>query len=219
MIKSPRTWNECHFSISQLPITKIWFVGYTEGQLVGQIQRFIEESHYDNYLICVDDLRADKKSFAIVENMLLDYPAVTGYSNFVIDSDRVNLKLRDDFTDTLTTSYVKLVHRFPSLGDIMRPLNYTQCPRKKHLPDVKDFRTYWTGEAFFGMRKELWLKFPYKPLVKSDGRTCCSDYSISYRLAKACIPIMTESGAEFEHMNTKEGFIVGKINPYISLTV
>ena len=46
--------------VDKLNIDKVWFKGYTEFELNTHINKFIQETDYDNYFLAPDDLLIKK---------------------------------------------------------------------------------------------------------------------------------------------------------------
>jgi hypothetical protein len=224
MIMNPREIPECLNAFRSLNgVSKAWFKGYTELQLVPVIKKFIDETDYDYYIMSSDDLVPTQKALDAVIGNLHPSFCVTGWSCVAPNSDIVNIRLKPD--KHLNLMYVVAWTFGKVIPDFMkhRLLNMTKdrvMPNiaskiRNEMPDV--FRTYFVGFSFTAMSRELWIKYPFRVYsgaafwVNKAG----SDISLSNRLYNAGVPMYCVKNAEVLHLRSMANFIVGKVTPEV----
>lgn len=200
IVLQPREIPECIESIKELPIDKVYFRGFNEPDLCEPINRFIREHNYDNYMILSDDVIVSKDSLALVEELLIDYEAATGYCLVAQDSGYVNIT-RSPLRKTCDYAPILEDYDFYYLNEVEKFKNPV-------------FVSWFGGWCLTGFRKHLWMKNPFR--VMATGRQ--SDYA-------TCIVyndiLMCHKDAYVEHLREElEGtclrnFLVGKVKPEI----
>ena len=153
MIMNVRNLSAFKDCVDKLNISKVWFKGYKEFELNIEINKFIQETQFDNYFIIPDDLIIDKKDFEFLEEQLNYHPIVTGWGVWRQNTEWTTIYLQNK------------IHTF-NQGD--------QIPIfKKHygvvntyeidsIPDV--IETAFTGWFYTGARRDIWLKYPYQTM-------------------------------------------------------
>jgi len=201
IVLQPRRIEPCLRSLRGLPVDQAWFEAFTERQLVRPLNRFIADTGYDNYLVVSDDVIVSTDAFALVVELLRDHEAATGYCRLSQDSPLVNvvrspLQLRDGAVPTLDD------YDFYRLSEVRRL-------------DRPVFPTWFGGWALTGLRRQLWLDFPFA-VNRVTGMQ--SDFETFFRLNRA---IVAHRDAYVEHLKPHvdgpctANRIVGRVPPRI----
>lgn len=216
IIMQPREIPVCIDAFRNLDISKAWFKGYTEAELEEPIGKFIETTNYENYIIASDDLVPQQSSLTMVRNMLEEHEAATGWSNMSTVNTRGNVRFKPIHGNY---AFYVLTHSITQLYKVTEGLRLNSFPSSKQiLAKNGEFYTYFSGFSFFGMRRKLWLKYPfqvYHGLLGFKKNGFGSDFMQSDRLNKAGIPILCDSRAFFYHLASKQNMIVGKVLPTV----
>ena len=201
MILQPREIAQCLASLEALPIDKVWFRAFGERQLVEPINRFIQDTQYENYLIVADDVVASRRAFDTVMDLLRTYDGATGYCRLAVDSPWVNV----------TRAPFRLPDgQMPVIGDY----------DFYHIEEVRQFAhpqflTWFGGWALTGLRRDLWREVPFR-VNPSSGMQ--SDYETFARFRR---PIVCHRDAHIEHLKPHvsgsftQNVLVGRVPPKI----
>ena len=153
MIMNARNLSAFKECVNKLNISKVWFKGYREFELNDEINKFIQETNFDNYFIVSDDLVINKKDFEFLENQLNYYPIVTGWGVWRQNWDWTTIHLQDK------------LHTF-NQGDKLpifkKHYNIVKTYEIDSMPDV--IETAFTGWFYTGIRRDIWLKYPYQTM-------------------------------------------------------
>lgn len=153
MIMNARNLSAFKDSVDKLNVSKVWFKGFTEYELNTEINKFIRETGFDNYYIVSDDLVIQPQHFELLQEKLKTYPIVTGWGVWRQNWDWTTIHLQD------------------KLHIASHGTNYPL--RKKHYNIVKtyevdtlpdEFETAFTGWFWTGIRRDIWLKYPYQTI-------------------------------------------------------
>lgn len=198
----------CVHSFQKLKIPKIWFRGYNMKELETVIPKAINETDFDNYIICSDDTTPEQRAVDYVSNLLQSYEVASGWSNMKPNSQTANVSLR------------------PLRGSRPGPLSVT-WPTIQHILDGETiFRVYFAGFSMTGARRYIWQKFPYRVFEWALGRNqegvnlalprwWASDYNFCLRLQQAQIPIYCHKLAFVYHLGSIENLLVGNVTPEV----
>ena len=158
MIMNARNLSAFKDCVDKLDISKVWFKGYKEFELNIEINKFIQETQFDNYFIIPDDLIISKSDFEFLEEQLKYYPIVTGWGVWRQNSDWTTIYLQNK------------IHTF-NQGDQLPIFKKHYDIVKTHdidsLPDV--IETAFTGWFYTGIRRDIWLKYPYQTMSTSPN--------------------------------------------------
>lgn len=217
MIMHPREIQEVIQSINQIDIPKAWFRAYNSLEISGAMNKFVEGTDYDNYIITSDDLILFPDAAKII--MDWNYPVVSEYCNMHVDSKYVGL-----CSEPLTLTN----------GIFPQELDYVLMTQEEVDNQPTDiFETYFLGFSLTKISRELWLKYPFQKYIIRSGRNLTgnlkgvsSDHHISMRLTQAGIPMYTHKRAFCYHLKPsqiksrhgstlKRNWLVGKETPSI----
>jgi len=200
-----------------LKIDKAWFKGFTEQQLEAPIAKFVEETDYENYLLASDDLVPTQPPLDIVRKGLERHPIFTGYCNMSPTIYRGTVRFRPIHGNQAFYVVTHMLRQLYPLTQAMRFNSFAQL--SAILAKRGEFRTYFMGNVYTGMRRDLWLRFPFRvyhpPWNKSPTYGFGSDMELSMRLIKAGIPMMCHSDAFVYHLASGANNIVGKVKPEV----
>ena len=154
MIMNARNLSAFRDCMNKLNISKVWFKGFTEFELNIEINKFIQETQFDNYYIVSDDLLIQPKGFELLEEKLKIYPIVTGWGVW-----------RQDYNWTTIHKQSKLYNYNHSvdLPSFKKHYNCVPTYEVESLPD--EFETAFTGWFYTGIRRDIWLKYPYQTVA------------------------------------------------------
>ena len=89
--RDPREIKEVIESINQIDMPRVWFRAYNSLEIELVMNKFVEETDYDNYIITSDDLILYPEATRIILDMPKEYLAVSGYCNMFVGSEYVGL--------------------------------------------------------------------------------------------------------------------------------
>jgi acetyltransferase-like isoleucine patch superfamily enzyme len=198
LILNPRRIDVAWKSLSALPIDRVWFRGFTEPQLVPQISRFIEQTSYTNYLMVADDVIVPVQALEAVQALLRECVAATGYCKLAADDNRVNLT-RAPMQVQGDRPPVWRDYDFYTLAEVQK---------------AKGICVSWFGGwALTGMRRKLWLRYPFRVNASTGAQT---DFELANRMARDGRCFRFAPGALIEHLKPgingvyRKGWLVGK---------
>lgn len=201
IILNARNIPECIESFESLAIDKAWFTGFTEVQLVNPINDFIKDTNYDNYLIASDDLVISQGTLNIVEELLETNDRATAYCKIADDSIFYNVS-----KSPLAEAEVR--------KPVTRDYHFYKIEELDELED-DNFESWFGGWTLTGMRKEEWLKHPFRvhhlSQMQSDYATCL-DINAPFACHKDAICVHVRKN-QFK-LNLDQ-FIIGKVKPSI----
>ena len=217
LIMNAREIPQCISGFQSLKIDKAWFRGFTEQQLEAPIAKFVEETDYDNYLLASDDLVPTQPPLDVVRKGLERHPIFTGYCNISPTIYRGTVRFRPIHGNQAFYVVTHMLRQLYPLTQAMRFNSFAQL--SAILAKRGEFRTYFMGNVYTGMRRDLWLRFPFRvyhpPWNKSPTYGFGSDMELSMRLIKAGIPMMCHSDAFVYHLASGANNIVGKVKPEV----
>jgi hypothetical protein len=204
---------QCMAGFQSLKIDKAWFRGYTEQQLEAALAKFVEETDYDNYLLASDDLVPTQPPLDVVLKGLENHQVYTGYCNMSPTIYRGTVRFKPIHG---TQTFYVATHMFRQLYPLTQAMRFNSFAQLKDIVAKNgEFRTYFMGNVYTGMRRELWLKFPFRvyhpPWDKAPMHGFGSDMELSMRLIKAGIPMYCHSNAFVYHLASGANNIVGKV--------
>lgn len=208
LILNPRRIDECVASFEELEVEKAWLTGFSEPQLVTEIAALGEATpEFTHYLLASDDLVVNQLALdAVLATLAAGHPVVTGYCNFdLTDDQRVGL------------SVAPLARETPGFDAYTFP---TQAYVDAHAGEL--VRTWFAGWVLTGMSREILERFPFAcgPLGAQ------TDYSFSWRLQQAGIPIVAPKAARVFHVKEIHGYLddeprkrllIGEVTPEVRL--
>lgn len=201
IILQPRQIERCLASLEALPVDKVWFQAFGERQLVEPLNRFMRDTRYDNYLLVADDVIATVRAFEVVVDLLRTHDGATGYCRLSQDSPWLNV----------TRGPLRLSNgQIPVLGDY----DFYHLDEVAQFA-VPEFRTWFGGWALTGLRRDLWLEFPFR-VNQYTGMQ--SDFESFIRLQR---PIACHRDAFIDHQKPHvtgicdENVLVGQAPPRI----
>lgn len=202
IILQPRRIPAAIQSIEALDIDKLWLTGFTEPELAPHLNAFIRDTAYPNYWLVADDVIVPPEAFRCVQGLLDRHDAATGYCRLAADDPRVNLTrkpLRAPGGRVGWKSY-----DFFTLDELQRTEG--------------EVTSHFGGWALTGMRRELWLRFPFE--VNRHSR-CQTDAQTALRMAAAGLSFVTHRDSYIEHLKRDpnqtldDGWLVGHERPCI----
>jgi len=201
IVLQPRRIERCLASLEALPVDKVWYQAFTESQLVGPLNRFIRETRYTNYLIVADDVIAPVRSLEIVTDLLRTHEGATGYCHLSQDSPYVNV----------TRAPLRLSNgQVPIIDDY----DFYHQDEVRQFAEP-EFKTWFGGWALTGLRRELWLEFPFAVNQYTGMQT---DFESFIRLKR---PIVCHRDAYIDHQKPQlmgmctENVLVGHAPPRV----
>jgi hypothetical protein len=185
---------------------------YKENQLALAFKNLQEKTDYDNYILASDDMIVTKDSLNKVIDGLKKFEIFTGYCNLINydDSSSPFSFIRTFGKNSINISKKRLtINQSYNYDDPEIQINsditiddYYFIDRSeidKYFPE-KDEEGYFeipnTGLALFGMRKEIWEKYPLF-VYKFGG---ASDHHISWRLNRDNLKIFTHKDTFSLHL-------------------
>ena len=211
MIMQPRQIDEAINSLKEnLDIPKVWFRGYTEPQVVAQMNKYVRETNFSHYIVMSDDGIVSKQA----GDTILKYGEKTENNVF---TGWMNMHLNDDGSySNISTVYQGVLAIFdPGIG-----------PEREDYPPPKPMQWVVNQEGFiqtavanFAMSiapREIFLNHPIK--TWPNGRA--SDHYWSLQLQFAGIKIWTHSDAFIKHLRQgwtplRKNWLVGNVEPEI----
>ena len=154
MIMNARNISAFRECINKLNISKVWFKGYSEFELNTEINKFINETNFDNYFIVSDDLIINENDFKFLEEQLKTYPIVTGWGVWRQNSDWTTIYLQDK---------IHLYNQGTHSPIFKDHYNIVKTYEIDSLPN--HFETAFTGWFYTGVRRDIWLKYPYQTMA------------------------------------------------------
>ena len=159
MIMSVRNEEFFKRSIDRLDISKVWFRGYREYELNTHVNQFIQETNFDNYYIVSDDVVITPKVFNILQEALTRHEIVTGWA----------LRRQNLVESTILRQPKHWIHCQGShLPTFVKYNNYIPVHEVDSLPD--EFEVSFTGWFYTGMRRHIWLEYPYHTIAANQGQ-------------------------------------------------
>ena len=153
MIMNARNLSAFRDCMDKLNISKVWFKGYREFELNIEINKFIQETRFDNYYIVSDDLVIQPQDFELLQEKLETNPIVTGWGVW-----RQNM----DWTTIHKQDKLYVYNQGSNLPMFKKHYNIIKTHEINTLPD--EFETSFTGWFYTGVRREIWLKYPYQTM-------------------------------------------------------
>lgn len=226
MVMHVRDFADCLGSYERLPIDRAYFTGYTERGLEKEMARFVGETDYDDYLIVQDDVVATREAFGLIAKGLDAKEVMTGYCT--VPNDRDTLFLCDWPLEDCPPKGLK---------------SYPFMPRRVAEGCADYIPTTFVNFVMTGMRRGLWLKYPFKPFYSGNplvGWTkvglnklglrhstpswngWASDYSLSWRLQRDGVKMWAAKGAEMTHYGGSAWgrnfpLNIGKVEPSVEV--
>jgi acetyltransferase-like isoleucine patch superfamily enzyme len=186
IILQPREIPAAIESLKALPIDRVWFRAFREPALAPLLNRFIRETRYRNYILCADDVIVDPNALAIVRTLLKTHPTATGYCRIASDSEFVNV----------TKSPVTLKNGAVPVWDDYD--FYTMDEVKKF---AGEFVVWFGGWALTGMRRELWLQYPFSVNPRTGQQ---SDFETAHRMGLDGRCFYSHAGTFIDHLKQKK---------------
>lgn len=153
MIMTVREISPVRESIEKIDIPKVWFKGYTEFELNTHINKFIQETSYDNYFILSDDAVVPLETANLLIEKINDYPIVTGWCLWRQNHDWTTIQFQDK---------LHLFNASSSFPVFKKHYNIVRAHEVHKLPE--EFETAFPGWCFTGARREVWLEYPFQTL-------------------------------------------------------
>jgi hypothetical protein len=153
MIMNARNLSAFRDCINKLNVSKVWFKGFTEYELNTEINKFIQETNFDNYYIVSDDLVIQPEHFNLLQEKLKTHPIVTGWGVWRQNWDWTTIHFQDK------------LHTFNQGGHLplmKKHYNVIKTYEIETLPD--EFETAFTGWFWTGIRRDIWLEYPYQTM-------------------------------------------------------
>ncbi len=176
VILHAREVKPAHRAFHELPIAKIWLSGYTEQELAGGVFNYaIEESNFDRYLVCADDILVRPQALeAVIKALDEGCEVATGYSQ----------RSHTDMTVNVTSG--PLADSWPTV----EAYNFRQLQEVVSWPEPL-VPTWFAGFSLTGMDREMWRRFGFGCFVDpgTEGPGYASDFFLSRALQKARVPI------------------------------
>lgn len=154
MIMNARNLSAFRDCMDKLNISKVWFKGFTEFELNTEINKFIQETQFDNYYIVSDDLVIQPKDFELLQEKIKTHPIVTGWGVWRQNSDWTTIHKQDKLYNYNHT---------PNFPLFKKHYNIVKTYEIDSLPD--EFETAFTGWFYTGIRRDIWLEYPYQTIA------------------------------------------------------
>jgi len=214
MIMNPREIPECLKAFKGLAIPKVWFKAFWQVQLEEVMNEWIRAHPYDNYIIASDDLLPTQPALDVVLKGLESHEVFTGWCRFSPGNPKSALIVNNGGPGLVFGAMFRLYHMtgmtIHNRLDYFKLLRFTEASAIAGLPS--EFLTSHVPFAFTGMRRELWLKYPYR--CEHSGRRphgSSSDHMLSTRLRRDGVPMWAGRDAYFEHLRSLRNFVVGRV--------
>lgn len=157
MIMNARNLSAFRDCMNKLTIPKVWFKGFREFELNIEINKFIQETNFDNYYIVSDDLVIQPDDFELLQEKLKTYPIVTGWGVW---------RQNSDWTTIYQQPKIHTYNQGSNLPLFKKHYDIVKTHEVETLPD--EFETSFTGWFYTGARREVWLKYPYQTMSISE---------------------------------------------------
>lgn len=198
LVLNPRQIPECIQAIQALDIPTCWLSNMTEHDAAQAANQQIQDTQYDQYVLLSDDTLPTQAALDMILQAAHDgNPAVTGYCN-LDEADNLDIV-------NLATNPLPAPPPHISSYQLM-----TRRQAEAHGPLIP---TTFAGLSLTLLTRELWLEHPLH--VSAHGGQM--DYTLSYSLAQAHIPIVAPNGAYVHHV--KERWNHGDRHPTKQLLV
>jgi hypothetical protein len=185
-VMNPRNIPECMDSLRALPIRRAWLQRYTEYQLQSVIASIVEDETiaFTHLGLVSDDVIVSPEALAAVLEVARDHEVATGYC-------------RLDSTHPLVNVTKRRVKDPEPSRQAYHFYSYDEAQAQG-----RTFRTGFVGFAVTFMPRELWRRFPFT--VYGDAyHSFSSDYSLSYRLGAAGVPMFCARDGYVEHVKAE----------------
>ena len=189
MIMNARNQSSFRDCMDKLNISKVWFKGFTEFELNIEINKFIQETQFDNYYIVSDDLLIQPEAFNLLQEKLKIYPIVTGWGVWRQNFDWTTIHKQDK---------LHIYNQGPKLPMFRKHFQTLRTYEIDALPD--EFETAFTGWFYTGIRRDIWLKYPYQTMsINNNQPGASTDAHWSKRILK---------GGEYKQMCFKKARVL-----------
>lgn len=184
IVLNPRQIPACIQAIKALQIPTCWLSNMTEPQAAKAANAQIQATTYDRYLLLSDDTLPTQACLdLILETADAGHPVVTGYCN-LDEHDH------QDIYNLATNPLPPPPPRVSSYQFI------TRAQVEQHGPIIP---TTFAGLSLTLLTRDLWLQHPLH--VSTNGGQM--DYTLSYSLAQAGVPIVAPNGAYVHHVKER----------------
>lgn len=157
MVLSVREIQSVVNCINNLNCEKIWFKGYKEYELAPILNDFIKKSNFKNYFITSDDAIISYENFELLKKHLHSNDIISGWGIYRQNGEFTTIINPKTFNSPAT----KFAYCNPKL--VSNIFQYSYKTHEIHtLPDIVE--SAFTGWFFTGMKKELWLEYPFQTL-------------------------------------------------------
>ena len=163
MIMNARNLSGFRDCMDKLNVSKVWFKGFREYELNTEINKFIQETNFDNYYIVSDDLVIQPQDFELLQEKLKIYPIVTGWGVWRQNLDWTTIHLQDK---------LHIYNHGSNLPMFKKHYNIVKTYEIDTLPD--EFETAFTGWFYTGIRRDIWLKYPYQTMSTNAWTSAAS---------------------------------------------
>jgi hypothetical protein len=183
VVMNPRNIRVCLDSMAELPIPKIYLRGFSEREIATEAFPRVMAMGYRWLWVVSDDVVARPCNLLALRDLRdAGHPVVTGYSQ----------RSHTEWTVNLTDG--------PLVGDVPHPDAYRfRTFRDVVSWPVPEVPTWFTGMSMTGMRTELWAEYPFDCYGGPDEPGYASDFSLSFRLQSAGVPILAARDAFLYH--------------------
>lgn len=180
IVLNPRAIRESLDAIAELPVAKIYLRGFTEREIADTAFADALASGHDWYWVVSDDVVARPQALHALRDLReMGHPVVTGYSQRSHTEWVVNLTSGPLLADAPAAG----AYEFRHFGEVVAS------------PDPV-VRTWFAGMSLTGMSAEMWRAFPFD-CYETPGYG--SDFSLSWRLQQAGVPIVAARDAFLYH--------------------
>jgi hypothetical protein len=182
-VMNPRQIPECIASLEALPIRRAWLQRYTEWQLQDVIASIVEDEfvEFTHLGIVSDDVVVSPEALAAVLDLARSREVATGYC-------------RLDETHPLVNVTKRPVTEPEPSREAYHFYSYDEAQMQ-----AREFRTGFVGFAVTFMPREAWRRFPFR-VYGDEGRSYASDYSLSWRLGNASVPMWCARDGYVRHV-------------------
>lgn len=229
MIMNAREIPVSILSLKALKIDKVWFRGFTEKELEGEINSFVKRTSYDRYILISDDVIVSQASLDNLLSLQAEAEIVTGWCNIFVGQTLAALELKP-IDSSGVDFYLKTLRKIPRKGvlPVVRYV-YHRTPMKaimnwllyKHFPTMDQiwdkpplFRTYFVAWALTSVSRACWLKYGFEyPSIEKAGHG--SDAKFSMDANRDGLIMLCARDSFVFHLASKRNFIVGKVRPEV----